>query len=237
MHQVNHPTPTEEDAVSWRTARAIKALFDELNAAAPKRSRLSDGTIGDAAHRSRDSDHNPWVQDGSGVGVVTAGDLTDDDAAGADMSKLVDYFTRISHDERIKYLIHRGRIYSSYPAAGAPAWAARPYDGLNAHMHHLHVSVNKESRHYDDSRSWGVAKALNPPKPKPKLARILEVRHPMLHGEDVKTVQRIVRTKVDGWYGPDTAGDVKRWQRAHGLSADGEVGPKTAAKMGLRWAG
>ena len=73
--------------------------------------------------------------------------------------------------------------------------------------------------------------------PRFPLKRVLQVEHPMLHGEDVKTVQRIVRTKVDGWYGPDTAGDVKRWQRAHGLSADGEVGPKTAAKMGLRWAG
>jgi peptidoglycan hydrolase-like protein with peptidoglycan-binding domain len=59
----------------------------------------------------------------------------------------------------------------------------------------------------------------------------------MLHGEDVKTVQRIVKAPVDGWYGPDTAADVKRWQRAHGLTADGEVGPKTAGKMGLRWTG
>ena len=215
-----------------RVARAILQLFKELDAAAPKRSKASDGTWGDAAHRSRGSasDHNPWV-DGH---IVTAGDFTDDDGDHADMSKLVDYFTKVSHDKRIKYLIHRGRIYSSYPASGYPAWATRPYSGINAHTKHLHVSVNPEAKYYDDASSWGVAKALAPKPVKPKLTRVLREGN---SGNDVKAVQRIVKAKVDGEFGPATERAVKVYQKAHGLTADGVVGPATARRMGFTWAG
>ena len=218
--------------MSWRVARAIQQLFDELNAAAPKRSKASDGTIGDAAHASRTSDHNPWVVDARGVGVVTAGDFTDDDAHAADMSKVVDYLTKVSHDSRIKYLIHRGRIYSSYATSGYPAWAARPYSGPNAHMHHLHVSVNPEPRHYDDADPWGIAKALKPAPAKPVLRRYLREG---VSGNDVQAWQRVVKVKVDGDFGPATEKATKTWQRAHGLPADGIVGPASARKAGWTW--
>lgn len=152
--------------MSWRVAKAIEQLFKELNAACPGRSKASDGTIGDAAHAARTSDHNPWVQY-QGMGIVTAGDFTLDLAHGADMPKLVRYFTQVSHDKRIKYLIHAGRIYSSYPTSSAPAWAARAYGGPNPHNHHLHVSVNPEPYYFDDNRVWGVMAALHPTAPPP----------------------------------------------------------------------
>lgn len=66
--------------MSWRLAPALVTLRDEINKRFPNRSTISDGTIGDAAHASRDSDHNPWVIDTDGVGVVTAIDITEDDA-------------------------------------------------------------------------------------------------------------------------------------------------------------
>lgn len=212
--------------MSWRVAKAIQQLFEELNAAAPKRSKASDGTIGDAAHASRTSDHNPWVKDRNGVGVVTAGDFTDDDGDGADMSKLVDYFTKVSHDDRIKYLIHRGRIYSSYPAGGYPAWAARPYSGPNAHMQHLHVSVNSEAKHYDDDSSWGVRKALNPPY---VLRRVLNQGD---RGADVARLRRKLELAEGELFTEAVEKAVKAFQRRHKLVADGAVGPKTAAKLG-----
>ncbi len=72
---------------------------------------------------------------------------------------------------------------------------------------------------------------------RPRIPRVLQVADPLMRGDDVKAVQRVVGSAIDGWYGPDTARDVLRWQVAHGLDADGVVGPVTAAAMGLRWTG
>jgi hypothetical protein len=41
-------------------------------------------------------------------------------------------------DKRISYVIFNGKICSS-----KKAWAWRPYDGVNKHNHHCHVSFTK----------------------------------------------------------------------------------------------
>jgi hypothetical protein len=63
--------------MAWRPAKSLIQLRDQINQIAPNRSKASDGTIGDAAHASRASDHNPWVREGD-AGVVTAIDITHD---------------------------------------------------------------------------------------------------------------------------------------------------------------
>ena len=89
--------------MAWRVAKSLLHLRDQINQAAPNRSKASDGTIGDAAHASRDSDHNPWVQDGD-VGVVTAMDITDDPGDRCDAEQIVQALLR-SRDARIKYIM------------------------------------------------------------------------------------------------------------------------------------
>ena len=59
--------------MAWPAAKSLIRLRDQMNQAAPHRSKASDGTVGDENHKTRDSDHNPWVQDGD-IGVVTAMD-------------------------------------------------------------------------------------------------------------------------------------------------------------------
>jgi hypothetical protein len=134
--------------MTWRVARCLDTLLSQVNAAAPLRSKISDGSIGDAKHATRSSDHNPWVRD-RGVGVVTARDFTHDPRhfnAHSFAEAL-----KASGDRRIKYVISNGRIWN--PAI-SPNW--RPYRGVNAHTQHTHVSVKETKLHYDDTTPWKV---------------------------------------------------------------------------------
>lgn len=130
----------------WRVAPAIKALFAQANMLAPGRDKSRDGTIGDQAHAARKSDHNP-----DAAGWVYAGDLTNDDAAGIDCRQIAHQIV-MRKDRRVKYLIHEGRMVSSYPTGDYPAWVWRPYRGINGHFGHLHVSVLPGWR--NDTSPW-----------------------------------------------------------------------------------
>jgi hypothetical protein len=131
----------------YRTAKSLGVLYDQVNALAPHRKRGYDGTIGDAAHAARKSDHNP-----NAAGVVTAMDLTNDPAGGLDALKLAEAL-RHSRDPRIKYVIHAGRIFS----AKVQPWVWRPYLGADAHQHHVHVSVDADPALYDSTAPWKIA--------------------------------------------------------------------------------
>src|SRR3954469_14339906 len=96
--------------MEWRLADALVTLRAQVNVRWPNRSKKSDGTIGDEAHASRSSDHNPWVKDGA-MGVVTAEDITHDPASGCDSYVLAQQLLD-SRDDRIKYIISNHRIAS-----------------------------------------------------------------------------------------------------------------------------
>lgn len=142
----------------WRMAKSLEVLRKQLNADCPGRSTVSDGGVGDTAHASRDSDHNPWIKDGD-RGVVTARDFTHDPANGADMNAFVARLVA-SRDPRIKYLIWDRKMWRSYdrPQSGSrpflPAWTPEKYTGSNAHTKHAHVSVCVDKKLYDDTRAW-----------------------------------------------------------------------------------
>ena len=89
--------------MAWRVAESLLRLREQIDAEWPDRNKAADGTIGDAAHASSDSDHNPHVQDG-GTGVVTALDITHDPAYGCDCHDIVAAIVD-SRDLRLKYLI------------------------------------------------------------------------------------------------------------------------------------
>jgi lysozyme family protein len=139
----------------WRVAKALETLRIQINTLCPGRDRASDGGIGDAAHATRASDHNPWVID-AGIGVVTARDYTHDPAHGCDGNRLADLL-RASRDPRIKYIIWNRRICASQPMGGQPAWAWRPYTGDNPHNKHLHLSVFPDKALYDSTTEWAIA--------------------------------------------------------------------------------
>lgn len=138
--------------------RSLYVLRDEINAVAPNRSKASDGFVGDAAHASRDSQHNPEDTGDSTDGndpdnQVDAADFTHDPGNGADMHQVAEII-RKRRDRRVLYVIFDGRIFSSYAVNGVPAWTWRPYSGTDKHRGHLHISVN--DKYNDTLNAWGV---------------------------------------------------------------------------------
>jgi hypothetical protein len=124
---------------------SIRAAFAEANARWPIRSRASDGSVGDAAHSARASDHNPDAR-----GVVHAFDLTHDPTRGVDCNALAN---QVLADPRVKYVIWNHRINSR----DGRGW--RSYSGSNPHTHHMHVSIHAGAAE-NDTRPWFGTSAL-----------------------------------------------------------------------------
>lgn len=147
--------------MTWRVAKSLDKLLAQFNARYPNRSKVSDGGIGDAAHATRDSDHNPWFSI-NGVGIVSARDFTHDPANGMDIDRLTDELAA-SRDPRIKYIIANGLILDSRP--GNNPWTWTKYTGSNAHTKHFHLSVMPE--YSDDDRNWNLPSFGNVPTTEP----------------------------------------------------------------------
>jgi len=220
----------------WRVAASLLTLRDQVNAAWPNRNRASDGTIGDARHRSRSSDHNPWIRDGS-VDVVSALDITHDPASGCDAARIAASI-RQSQDKRVKYIIWNRRICNSSPLEGQPAWNWRPYRGANPHDKHVHISVKSAKSHYDDTSAWqlgasAVPVIADPVGPEASSRPTLRRRS---RGAAVEELQKLLRRhefriRVDGGFGAATEQAVKDFQERSRLVADGVVGAKTWAAL------
>jgi len=147
--------------MAWQLARSLIQLRLEIHAVYPTRSIKSDGSIGDANHSARTSDHNP-----DDDGDVCAIDVTQDDANNTprnphdDVAEALAEYLRASRDPRIKYVIWRGRMFSSYATKTRKAWEWGPYSGPNGHFHHCHISVNQAGK--NDPRPWGFRAAKQP---------------------------------------------------------------------------
>jgi hypothetical protein len=201
--------------MSWRLAQSLKQLRIQINAAAPHRSKASDGSIGDARHQALGdaSDHNPWIKN-NGVGIVTAVDVTHDPANGVDGTTLS---RALIVDPRTKYVIFNGEIWK----ARTGQW--EPYRKANQHKTHVHVSVKPDR--YDNTEPWPLS--LMPKK----------VLRKGDQGDDVLELQVKLRKELDvptdGIFSDDLERLVKIYQRSEDLEPDGMVGPKTRKALGL----
>lgn len=207
-----------------RGSNALQALLSQINAKFPYRDKASDGGIGDAAHSSRVSDHNPDQN-----GIYHARDYDHDpDANGLNCVTLKRDLVN-SGDPRIKYIIFQRLIWT-------PGVGNRAYTGVNAHTQHLHLSV-----YGDNGSTWrlpyltggvpistppggGAPQAYGLPIGKVReLQRVLNAWYP-----------GVVKLVVDGDYGPATKNAVMYAQRKLGLTIDGIAGPVTLGKLGIR---
>jgi hypothetical protein len=132
----------------WQLAPCLAALVKETDRLFPHRSTASDGSIGDQAHASRASDHNP------ASGWVCAVDITDDKAHRCDADLLAQHLVA-SRDPRVKYVIWNGTIVKSYrDSKGVTAWQPQPYTGINAHEKHTHISVHNDPISRANTGPW-----------------------------------------------------------------------------------
>lgn len=119
-------------------ARLVKAgvtLRDQMNERFPKRDTASDGWIGDSAHQSRPSDHNPDAR-----GWVHAIDIDEDFGAKGDNKKFADQliaYARAGKDGgRLKYVVYEDQVASGTYSDKFWVWRGSGY----GHTHHIHVS-------------------------------------------------------------------------------------------------
>ena len=121
--------------------KAGQQLRLQVDDSYPDRDRASDGWIGDTRHSARPSDHNPdWT---SNPPYVRAVDIDRDLSGKAKPDLMPDLADQIrlcarGGDKRISYIIFNGKI-----ASHKKKWAWRPYDGINPHTKHIHVSFTK----------------------------------------------------------------------------------------------
>lgn len=167
-------------------AAALKTLLRQVNTLQPLRDTESDGWIGDASHGARPSDHNPSPPV---TGVVRAQDFDADGDPGFDLGRWLWDQLITGRDSRISYVIHRGRMFSSYPTRGYEGWEPRPYSGVNGHIKHVHVSVKPSGD--TDGHDWRLLlpRVDSTPTPEPEDDDMLTV------GQD-QTLQKIA-TQVD----------------------------------------
>lgn len=234
--------------MNWRLAKTLVSMRAELDTINPARDRSSDGSIGDAAHASRSSDHNPWVKDRTGQPIVTAIDVDRDIAPGFTSRDLAEWL-RLRRDPRVKYVISRGQMFSSYANNSRKAWEWGPYTGSNSHTEHMHISVLDKETLFDSQKPWGLVGAVanpNPPPAPPHVALPLPIPTPGVRqtlrlgsaGPDVAYLQRMLGAPAgyvgkwdDGDFGPKTRDAVKAFQQRAGIDQSGVVDQPTWAAL------
>ncbi|HEY7507011.1 MAG TPA: hypothetical protein VH621_05355 [Nitrososphaera sp.] len=212
--------------MSWRVASSLLTLRNQIDKAYPKRSTVSDGTIGDAAHATRKSDHNPWLKDSKEEPVVTAMDITHDPRMGVDCEVIADAIVR-SKDPRVKYIIWNKHIIKP------PRWEWAPYTGANPHTLHMHVSVSTDEKLYDSKVAWKIGDSEPDRSMEKVIGKTVLIRGAANPPGEVRRAKTaLIDTLNDErGFGPLMEALTKAFQREAGLMDDGKIGGYTWEKL------
>lgn len=191
---------------AWTLVADLASLRAEFDTLAPERDKVSDGSIGNAAHAAESSDHNPDetgntpTKDADDINEVHAIDVDDDlHKPGWTMDRCVAIIVtrhRTGLDNRLQNVIYNRRIWSR-----SWGWTARAYTGASAHTEHAHFSSRYGSgsgsgNPENDVRPWGL---------------LLEEEDVALTPDDLKAVRL---NAALGWYDA-------LWSAANGVDVNG----------------
>jgi hypothetical protein len=216
-------------------------LRDQVNKRWPRRDKSSDGWIGDLAHQSRPSHHNPDAQ-----GFVHALDI-DHDFLGpgrgkAEAEKFANELIKLAREGkdggRLQYVVYNNRIASGTHRNQFWVWRS----GNWGHTQHIHVSfTNKANNDGSEFKLpiFGNTETSKPQEPTiPKYPGVSKLSYKKKN-RDVKALQEQLIKKgfnipagATSYYGNQTADAVKRFYRKIGftsgpISKNGKkVGPK-----------
>ena len=150
-------------------------LRSQINERFPKRDKTSDGWIGDKAHQSRKSDHNPdekgWVHaididenmgKGKGRKGSTAMQLANEILAYA--------ASGLPGSARVKYVIYEDRIASATDKKLLWKWRSSGY----GHTAHIHISFTEMAQ--KDKQPWPLPILALDPEQKETWASALETK-------------------------------------------------------------
>jgi len=145
---------------AWVKVKWINPLFEAVNTVAPNRGHDQDGTIGDLAHASGVSGHNPDDTPGVSAERTDADTIpevraADVDARGVDMERVVQAVLSgpAAERNRLIYIIYNRRIWQK-----SNGWKQARYTGDDPHDTHSHWSGDPASD--EDGRPWTSILAL-----------------------------------------------------------------------------
>jgi Putative peptidoglycan binding domain len=230
--------------MAWRLCSSLEVLNTQARIVFPG---MRIDTVGDAAHASRASDHNPWIRDNN-IGVVTAADYFFPSYI---LQQFVDELIQL-RDPRIKYIIHNRKIWRSYKSHEnhPDPWTPQDYKGINAHLSHVHLSINAQKRFFDDNTKWTIFLQMTRPPTAPpsrnQTKRVTLMQFPLPAGyffgpkdrqpgqpkvEWQRSISGYYHKRANGQKGHDALATYQARMRDRGwknMDADGLYGPKTA---------
>lgn len=241
--------------MSWMVVPNLKEGRDQLDARFPNREHGAEGFVGDLAHQSEASSHNPdetgrpEFSDHDGKDEVRAWDADKDlNDPTVTMEQVVQHLLAGARSGKfwwIRYIIYKRRIWHK-----RDGFVTRAYTGSNPHDDHAHINSDfTQEADTVTGTNWEFA-ALGQVQPAPAPSPASGVRNleEGVKGDDVRHLQQFFHDvfpiyrnyvavkrwqmiSVDGDFGPQTKAWVQEFQRRTGLVRDGIVGPNTRAKL------